>query len=85
MRRIGTTAGISQRPALHQFVGQRDLADQRQQQRHGVVGDLADAVVRHVIDGDAFLLGGRQVDIVDAEAEAADRLALGELESGCRA
>ena len=61
---------------LHQFVGQRDLADQRQQQRHGVVGDFADAVVRHVIDGDAFLLGGRQVDIVDAEAEAADRLAV---------
>ena len=65
--------------ALHQFVGERDLADQRQQQRHGVVGDLADAVVRHVVDRDAFLLGGGQIDIVDAQAEAADHLAFGEL------
>ena len=65
--------------ALHQFVGERNLADQRQQQRHGVVGDFADAVVRYVIDGDAFLLGGRQVDIVDAQTETADRLAFGEL------
>src|ERR1017187_6489319 len=44
-----------------------------------MVGDLADAVVRHVVDGDAFLVGGGQVDIVDTQAEAADRLAFGEL------
>jgi hypothetical protein len=44
-----------------------------------VVGDFADAVIRHVVDGDAFLLGGKEIDIVDAEAEAADRLAFCEL------
>ena len=65
--------------ALYQFIGERDFADQGEEQRHGVVGDLADAVVRYVIDGDAFFLGGGQVDIVDAQAEAADRLAFGEL------
>ena len=65
--------------ALHQLVGQRNFPDQRQQQRHGMVGDFADAVVRHVIDGDAFFLGGDQIDVVDAEAEAADSLAAGEL------
>ena len=46
--------------------------DQRQQQRYGVIGHFTDAVVRHVIDGDAFFLRGRQIDIVDAETEAAD-------------
>ena len=44
-----------------------------------MVGDFADAIVRHVIDGDAFLLCGGEIGIVDAEAEAADRLAFGEL------
>ena len=65
--------------ALHQFVGQRHFADQRQQQRHGMVRHLANAIVRHVIDGDAFFLRGRQIDVVDAETETADRFAAREL------
>ncbi len=44
-----------------------------------MVGHFVDAVVRDVIDLDAFLAGGDQVDIVDAQAEPADRLAFGEL------
>ena len=64
---------------LHQLVGERDLARQRQQQRHGVVGHFAQAIVRHVGDRDAELRRRRQVDVVDAEPEAADRLAAREL------
>ena len=44
-----------------------------------MVGHFAQAIIRHVIDRDAKRLGRRQVDIVDAEAEAADRSALFEL------
>ena len=64
---------------LHELVGERHLAGEREQQRHGVVGHFAQAIVRHVVDGDAAFLGRRQVDIVDAEAEAADGLAAREL------
>ena len=64
---------------LHQLVGERDLAGEREQQRHRVVGHLAHAIVRHVGDGDAALGRRRQVDVVDAEPEAADRLAALEL------
>ena len=38
---------------LHELVGERHLAGERQQKRHGVVRDFAQAIVRHVIDGDA--------------------------------
>ena len=65
--------------ALHQLVGKRNFADQRQQERHGVIGYFADAVVGHIVDRDALFLGGDQVNIVDAKAEAADRFAAGEL------
>ena len=64
---------------LHQLVGERDLAGHREQQRHRVVGDLAQAIVRHIGDGDAERCRGRQVDVVDAEAEPADHLAALEL------
>ena len=64
---------------LHQLVGERHLAGERQQQRHGVVRHFAQAIIRHVVDGDAALLRRRQVDIVDAKPEAADRLAAREL------
>jgi hypothetical protein len=64
---------------LHQRVGLRNLPRQRQQQRHGVIGNLLHAVVRHISDGDAALRRGCDVDIVDAEAETADRLAAPQL------
>ena len=71
--------GISQRPDCTSVFEQRHLAGERQQQRHGVVGHLAQAIVGHIGDRDAELGGGRQVDIVDAEPEAADHLAAREL------
>ena len=66
-------------PRLDQRVGQRNLPRQREQQRHGVIGNLLHAVVGHIRDGDAELGRGGNVDIVDAEAETADRLAPSEL------
>ena len=65
--------------ALDELVGQGDLADEGKQQSHRVVGHFADAVVRHVVDGDALFLRGDQVDVVYAETEAADRPAASEL------
>ena len=61
---------------LHQLVGKRHLAGEREQQRHGVVGYFAQAIIRNVIDRDAELLCCGQIDVVDAKAEAADRLAV---------
>ena len=44
-----------------------------------MVGDFAQAVIRNVIDGDAERFRRRQINIVDAEAEPADRLATRQL------
>jgi hypothetical protein len=60
---------------LHQLVGECHFAREREQNRHGVVGDFTQAVIGDVIDGNAERLRGRQIDIVDAEPEPADRLA----------
>ena len=64
---------------LHQRVGERDLARERKEQRHGMVRHLVHAIVRHIGHGDAELRRRLDVDIVDAQAEAADRLAAREL------
>ena len=56
-----------------------NFARQREQERHGVIGDLLHAIVRHIGHGDAALGGGRNVDVVDAEAETADGLAARQL------
>ena len=65
--------------ALDEFVRQGDLADESKQQCHRMVGNLADAIVRHIVDGDALFLRGDQVDVIDTETEAADRPAPGQL------
>src|SRR5207248_1968843 len=38
---------------LHEFVGQSYFARERKNERHGVVGDFALAVIRHIVDRDA--------------------------------
>ena len=60
---------------LHQAIGKRNFAGEREQQRHRVVGDFAQAVVRHVGDDDPEARGGGNIDVVDAEPEPADDLA----------
>src|SRR5262245_50913244 len=60
---------------LHQLVGERNLACERQEQRQGVVGDFAQAIVRHVSHGDAARRRRRHVDIVDPEPGTPDHLA----------
>ncbi len=64
---------------LHQAVGEGNLAREREQQRHGVVGNLVQAIVGHIGDRDPALRRRRNVDVVDAEAETADHLAALEL------
>ncbi len=44
-----------------------------------MIGYFPDAVIRHVVDRDAFFLGGGQIDIVDAQPEPADGPAAGQL------
>ena len=59
---------------LHRRIGGGKLSRQRQQLRHGELGD-ADAVrARRVHDDDAARAGGFDVDVVDAGAGARDRL-----------
>jgi hypothetical protein len=60
---------------LHQLVRKRNFAREREQQRHGVVRHFMHAIVGHVCDHDTELGRRLGVDIVDAEAEPADRLA----------
>ena len=55
---------------VHLGVDERDLAHHRQQQRHRVVGHLVDAVVGNLGDDDPRRRGGRDVHVVDADAEA---------------
>ena len=64
---------------LHLRVRRHDLARHRQQQRHRMIGDLVDAVVRHLGDDDARAGRRREIDVVDADAEARDDPAAGHL------
>ena len=64
---------------LHQLVGQGNFSDQRQEKGHGMVGYFPDAVIRYVVDRDAFLLGGGQIDIVDTQPKPAYGPAAGQL------
>ena len=70
------------RPALRPAAGAHHLVllDQppktRQQQHHGVVGDLLDEGVGDVGDGNAAGGGGLDVDRVDADAAERDHLAV---------
>jgi hypothetical protein len=57
-------------------VGLRDVAGEREQQRHRVLGGGDDVGLRRVGDDDPPLGGGLHVDVVDADAGAADGLQL---------
>ena len=66
---------------LRRGVGLRDLARERQHQRDGVLGGGDRIAERRVHHDDALGGRGRNVDIVDADAGAADHLqVLGALE-----
>ncbi len=58
----------SQRPATSARVGLRDVARERQQQRHRVLGRGDDVRLRRVGDDDAALGRLGDVDVVDADA-----------------
>ena len=60
----------------HHAVVERDLARAGEQERHGVLGDLLDAVGRVVGHDDAGGGGGVDVDGVDADSVPRDDLAL---------
>ena len=62
------------RPRDERRVRLRDVAGQREQQRERVLGGGDDVGLRRVGDDDAALGGGGDVDVVDADAGAADRL-----------
>ncbi len=63
-------------PGPHQPIVQRDdLAGRGQQQRHGVLGHLVDAIGRVVGDDDAGRGGGIEIDRVHTDAVAGDDLA----------
>ena len=72
-------------------VGLRDVARQRQQQRHRVLGGGHDVGLRRVGDDDPALGGGLDVDVVDADPGAPNRAQAGRLldqlggQLGCRA
>ena len=62
----------------------RDVAGEREQQRERVLGRRHDVRLRRVGDDDPALGGGRDVDVVDADAGAADGLEVGRLARGRR-
>ena len=64
----------SQRAADQRRVRLRHVAGERQQQRHRVLGGGDDVRLRRVGDDDAAAGGGGDVDVVDADAGAADGL-----------
>ena len=76
-------------PAPHALAGRpvvlRQLSQQRQPQRNGVIGDLLGAVIAHVGDQDALGRGRRNVDDVDADAVAGDHSAALHPRNGVRA
>ena len=59
---------------LHRRVGLRDVARLREHERHRLLGGRDDVGRRRVAHDDAALGGGRDVDVVDAHAGAADDL-----------
>ena len=59
-------------PAVSAGVRLRDVAREREHQRHGVLGGGDDVRLRRVGDDDAALGRGLDVDVVDADAGAAD-------------
>ena len=61
------------------FIGFDDAPVERQNERHGVIGDFVGAIVGAVADDDAVIGGGFEVDMVDADRHAGDDLALVEL------
>ena len=62
----------SQRPVDERGVRLRDVAREREQQRHRVLGRGDDVRLRRVGDDDPALGRGGDVDVVDADAGAAD-------------
>ncbi len=75
-----TVEGLARRhrpgAGAHLPVVERDLAGAVEQQRHGVLGYLFDAIGRVVGDDDAGGGGGVEVDSVHADAVAGDDAAL---------
>ena len=59
-------------PAIERRVGLRDVAREREQQRHRVLGGGHDVRLGRVGDDDPALRGGLDVDVVDAHAGAPD-------------
>ena len=57
------------------MVKRRDLACPRDQQGQGVVGDFGQTVRRNVRHNDAYLGRIRDIDVVESDAVAPDRLA----------
>ncbi len=62
---------------LRRGIGGRQLAGDREHQRDGVFGRGDRVAERRVHDDDAAARGGRNIDIVDADAGAADDLEVG--------
>ena len=67
------TSSAPSLPPIERRVRLRDVAREREQQRHRVLGGGDDVRLRRVGDDDAALGRGRDVDVVDADAGAADR------------
>jgi len=56
--------------------GSGNLADQGKQERHGVIGNFIDAIIGNLGDHDSRCRGCRQIDVVHANSEARNDLAL---------
>jgi hypothetical protein len=65
-------------PELNRAVEGDDAAKQREEKRERAVGHLGDAVVGDVADPQAALAGGRDVDVVVADAARGDNPQSGE-------
>jgi len=72
-------SGSSPLPGLGRSVRLRNLARQRQHQGDGVLGGRDRIAERRVHHDDALGRGGGNLDVVDADAGAADHLEVGGL------
>ena len=81
---LGAVDGAIPLEALERVVGQRDLADQRQQHAHGVLGRRDHVAVGGVDDHHALARAGVDVDVVDADAGPARGCAAGAPGRGTR-
>ena len=72
IRRSSPAAVQSQPPARTSRSSSDDAAQQGQDERERMVGDLLDAVVGHVADPDAAPLGLVHVEVVEADAAGGD-------------